>query len=65
MAPYMPDTTIAINRQLRMDSLVIPDQWTADSDQSGHETGGADYLFTRIKPQKAGEWRRKFGDSEG
>jgi methionyl-tRNA synthetase len=60
----MPDTTIAINRQLRMDSLVMLDQWTADSDQPGHEIGGADYMFTRIKPQKAGKWRRKFGDSK-
>lgn len=44
-----------------MDWLVTPDQWTADSIQSGHEIGTAEYLFSPIKPHKEAECRKKFG----
>jgi methionyl-tRNA synthetase len=64
IAPYMPDTAKSINNQLRMDQLLIPDHWTADSIEPGHEINKADYLFGRIKPEKAQEWRQLFGSEE-
>lgn len=59
IAPYMPDTATAINRQLRISSLVIPDQWTADSIQPGHEICTAEYLFTRIKITESSRMAKK------
>lgn len=64
IAPYMPDTARSIIRQLRMESLPIPDRWNADSVKPGHEIGKAEYLFSRIKPEKADEWRKLFGIEE-
>ena len=61
IAPYMPDSATLINAQLRADPLPIPDHWTADSIQPGHEIGQAAYLFTTIKPEKGEEWREMFG----
>ncbi|QKX58005.1 uncharacterized protein TRUGW13939_05125 [Talaromyces rugulosus] len=40
-----------------MDLLAVSDYWNADSIQPGHATGKAEYLFSRIKPEKAEEWR--------
>jgi len=64
VAPYMPETASAINRQLRMDPLPIPDLWNADSVKPGHTIGKAEYLFSRIKPEKAEDWRKEFGSEE-
>ncbi|CAI6334415.1 unnamed protein product [Periconia digitata] len=64
VAPYMPDTARSINAQLRMEPSPIPDRWSADSIQPGHEIGKAEYLFSRIKPEKAEEWRKAFGSDE-
>ncbi len=64
VSPYMPETAKSINTQLRMDPLLIPDHWNADSIQPGHEIGKAEYLFSRIKPEKADEWRKEFGSDE-
>ncbi|KAF2246667.1 methionyl-tRNA synthetase [Trematosphaeria pertusa] len=64
IAPYMPETANSINRQLRMDPLPILDHWDADSVKPGHEIGKAEYLFSRIKPEKAEEWRKRFGSEE-
>ncbi|KAH8703497.1 methionyl-tRNA synthetase [Talaromyces proteolyticus] len=64
IAPYMPETAISINRQLRMKPILIPDHWKADSVRPGHEIGKAECLFTRIKPEKAEEWRKEFGGVE-
>lgn len=44
-----------------MSSPGVPDYWNADSVQPGHAIGKAEYLFSRIKPEKAGEWRKVFG----
>ncbi|KAM5430576.1 putative methionine--tRNA ligase [Microsporum canis] len=64
IAPYMPDTAKSINSQLRADPLPIPDHWNADSIKPGHEIGKSEHLFSRINPEKAEEWREKFGSDE-
>ncbi|KZZ98535.1 methionyl-tRNA synthetase [Moelleriella libera RCEF 2490] len=64
MAPYMPETAKSINTQLRVDALPILDHWYADSIKPDHEIGQAEYLFHRIKPEKAQEWRKMFGSEE-
>jgi methionyl-tRNA synthetase len=64
IAPYMPDTAKSINKQLCMDSLLIPDHWNADSIKPDHKISKAEYLFSRIKPEKAEEWRKMFGGDE-
>ncbi|EZF78985.1 methionine-tRNA ligase [Trichophyton soudanense CBS 452.61] len=64
IAPYMPDTANSINAQLRADPLLIPDRWNADSIKPGHEIGRAEHLFTRIKPERADEWRKMYGSDE-
>ncbi|KAF2200466.1 methionyl-tRNA synthetase [Delitschia confertaspora ATCC 74209] len=64
VAPYMPETAKSINVQLRIEPLPIPDHWNADSVKPGHEIGKTEYLFSRIKPEKAEEWRKAFGSEE-
>jgi methionyl-tRNA synthetase len=64
IAPYMPETAKSINKQLCMDSLLIPDHWDADSIRPDHKISKAEYLFSRIKPEKAEEWRKMFGGNE-
>lgn len=64
LTPYMPATAESINTQLKATALRIPDVWTADSIRPGHEIGAATYLFTRIKPEKAQEWRDRFGSDQ-
>lgn len=59
--PYMPDTARSINKQLSTEPLLVPDVWNADSIKKGHQIGNSEYLFTRIKPEKAKEWRLMFG----
>ena len=61
IAPYMPDTAKSMNTQLRAEPLPIVDHWKGDSIRPGHEIGKAVYLFGRIKPEKAQEWREMFG----
>ncbi|CRG84157.1 hypothetical protein PISL3812_01480 [Talaromyces islandicus] len=60
----MPDTAKSINKQLRMDTLLIPDHWDANSIKPDHNISKAEYLFSRIKPEKAEEWRKMFGGDE-
>jgi methionyl-tRNA synthetase len=60
----MPDTAKSINKQLCVDELLVPDSWNADSIKPGHKIGKAEYLFSRIKPEKAQEWRQIFGGGE-
>lgn len=61
IAPYMPESAHSINRQLRLNLLPILGYWSADSIKPGHEIGKAEYLFSRIDPKKAEEWRKRFG----
>ncbi|KIW01282.1 methionine-tRNA ligase [Verruconis gallopava] len=62
--PYMPDTAASINRQLNTSPQSIPDQWKVDSIQGGHKIGTPEYLFQRIAPAKAEEWRKMFGNQK-
>ncbi|PVH93681.1 methionyl-tRNA synthetase [Periconia macrospinosa] len=64
IAPFMPETAATMDRLLQVDRLPIPDVWTADSIRPGHVIGQAEYLFSRINPQKAEEWRKEFGSEE-
>lgn len=47
-----------------MDSLLILNHWDADSVTSDYKIGTAEYLFSRIKPERGGEWRKKFSGDE-
>ncbi|KAK0668391.1 tRNA synthetases class I (M)-domain-containing protein, partial [Cercophora samala] len=49
---------------LRADALPILEEWSADSIRPGHEIGLSQHLFSRIKPEKAEEWREKYGSEE-
>ncbi|KAJ6131040.1 Methionine--tRNA ligase cytoplasmic [Penicillium sp. IBT 18751x] len=68
--PYMPATTESILRQLNAPVQLIPtvdelkDGWKPTSLKAGHKIGKAEYLFTRIDPKKADEWRELFGGSQ-
>lgn len=64
ISPYMPTTAAAINSQLRANALPILEEWTADSIRPGHEISLSQHLFSRIKPEKAEEWRQKYGSEE-
>ncbi|KAK4188328.1 methionyl-tRNA synthetase [Podospora australis] len=64
IAPYMPTTATSINGQLLTDPLPIVEQWTADSIKPGHQIGLSQHLFSRIKPEKAEEWRQKYGGQQ-
>lgn len=69
-APYMPATSVSILEQLDAPVLLIPTLeqlnggWKPDSLKSGHKIGKAKYLFSRIDPKKADEWRETFGGSQ-
>lgn len=69
-APYMPATSVSILQQLDAPVLLIPtleqlkDGWKPNSLKSGHKIGKAKYLFSRIDPKKADEWREAFGGSQ-
>ncbi|KAL3496755.1 Methionyl-tRNA synthetase [Aspergillus germanicus] len=62
--PFMPDTAKLINAQLRSEPMPIPDYWNAESIKPGHEIGKAAYLFSKIEPERAQEWRESFGGQE-
>ncbi|CAP65123.1 uncharacterized protein PODANS_5_7035 [Podospora anserina S mat+] len=49
---------------LRANALPILEEWTADSIRPGHEISLSQHLFSRIKPEKAEEWRQKYGSEE-
>ncbi|KAJ6150801.1 Methionine--tRNA ligase cytoplasmic [Penicillium chermesinum] len=69
-SPYMPTTSKSILAQLNAPVLLIPtlesikDGWKPDSIKGGHKIGKAAYLFSRIDPKKADEWRETFGGSQ-
>ncbi|CEJ59089.1 Putative Methionyl-tRNA synthetase [Penicillium brasilianum] len=69
-APYMPGTSDSILEQLNAPFLTIPslealkNGWKPDSLKGGHKIGKAAYLFSRIDPKKADEWREAFGGSQ-
>lgn len=68
--PYMPGTSESILQQLNAPFVLIPslealkDGWKPDSLKAGHKIGKAAYLFSRIDPKKADEWREAFGGSQ-
>ena len=68
--PYMPASSKSILEQLNAPLLYIPhgdelkDGWKPTSLKAGHKIGKAAYLFTRIDPKKADEWRELFGGSQ-
>lgn len=69
-APYMPATSKSILEQLDAPVLLIPtpeslkDGWKPNSLKGGHKIGKAQYLFSRIDPKKADEWRELYGGSQ-
>ncbi|KAJ5112996.1 Methionine--tRNA ligase cytoplasmic [Penicillium angulare] len=70
-SPYMPATSVSILEQLNVPALLIPSLesvnnggWKGESIKSGHQIGKAKYLFSRIDPKKADEWRELFGGSQ-
>ncbi|KAH6843495.1 tRNA synthetases class I (M)-domain-containing protein [Chaetomium sp. MPI-CAGE-AT-0009] len=65
LAPYMPDTAAAINSQLLVSPLPLPDCWNADSIKKGHGIGPMEDLFFWVDPVRADEWRKQFGGREG
>ncbi|CAG8155863.1 unnamed protein product [Penicillium olsonii] len=68
--PYMPASSKSILEQLNAPLLYIPhgdelkDGWKPTSLKAGHKIDKAAYLFTRIDPKKADEWRELFGGSQ-
>ncbi|RHZ66215.1 methionine--tRNA ligase MES1 [Aspergillus thermomutatus] len=69
-APYLPATSKSILEQLNAPFGVIPsldelkDGWKPVALKAGHKIGKAKYLFSRIDPKKADEWRELFGGSQ-
>ncbi|KAJ5901322.1 Methionine--tRNA ligase cytoplasmic [Penicillium tannophilum] len=69
-SPYMPATSKSILEQLNSPVLLIPtleelkEGWKPSSIKAGHKIGKAQYLFSRIDPKKADEWREAFGGSQ-
>ena len=69
-APYLPATSKSILEQLNAPFGVIPsldelkDGWKPVALKGGHKIGKAKYLFSRIDPKKADEWRELFGGSQ-
>ncbi|OAA71641.1 methionyl-tRNA synthetase [Cordyceps fumosorosea ARSEF 2679] len=64
LAPFMPDTAKSISSQLGADLLPIPSEWSPGSIAPGHRINKSQHLFSRIKPETAGEWRKLFGSDE-
>ncbi|KNC99910.1 methionine-tRNA ligase [Spizellomyces punctatus DAOM BR117] len=62
--PYMPTTSESIFKQLRLPTRKITDTWSGKDIEAGHVIGEAEYLFSIIKPEKADEWRRKYGGNQ-
>ncbi|CAG7962631.1 unnamed protein product [Penicillium nalgiovense] len=69
-SPYMPATSKSILEQLDAPFLYLPSVeelqsgWKPTSLKAGHKIGKAAYLFSRIDPKKADEWREMFGGSQ-
>jgi methionyl-tRNA synthetase len=69
-SPYMPATSKSILEQLDAPFQYIPtldelkDGWKPTALKAGHKIGKAQYLFSRIDPKKAEEWREMFGGSQ-
>ncbi|CAG8885770.1 unnamed protein product [Penicillium egyptiacum] len=69
-SPYMPATSKSILEQLNAPFLYLPSveelqsRWEPTSLKAGHNIGKAAYLFSRIDPKKADEWREMFGGSQ-
>ena len=63
-APYLPATSKSILKQLNVDSVRIPDQWTGDEIKPDHKINKAEYLFTLIDPRKEQEWRELYGGTQ-
>lgn len=61
--PFMPLTSIQINRILNAPALSIPDQFTLVL-LAGHNIGAAEYLFKRIDEKKIDEWRKLYGGQQ-
>ncbi|KAJ3498319.1 hypothetical protein NLG97_g1214 [Lecanicillium saksenae] len=64
VSPFMPDAANSMISQLRVDLLPIPDTWEMGSIEPGHQIGAPRYLFSRIRPEQADEWRKMFGSDE-
>ncbi|KAI7777758.1 hypothetical protein LA080_003105 [Diaporthe eres] len=64
LQPFLPDTAESIARQLGVDPvLAIPDIFDFDSIRPGHRLGEAEHLFTKIKPERAEDWKAQCGGS--
>ncbi|KAL1967522.1 hypothetical protein VTN77DRAFT_3037 [Rasamsonia byssochlamydoides] len=69
-APYLPATSKSILEQLDAPFANIPsledikDGWKPVAIKPGHKIGKAKYLFSRIDPKKADEWREMYGGSQ-
>ncbi|KAL2221399.1 methionyl-tRNA synthetase [Thermoascus aurantiacus ATCC 26904] len=68
--PYLPATSKSILEQLDAPFAKIPsledikDGWRPVALKPGHKIGKAKYLFSRIDPKKADEWREMFGGTQ-
>ncbi|KAK5938254.1 methionine--tRNA ligase mes1 [Knufia obscura] len=68
--PYLPATCRSIREQVNADFLQIPleediaNGWRPTYIKSGHKVGKPAYLFSRIEPKKADEWREYFGGNQ-
>lgn len=59
-APYIPETTDSILKQINAPARLIPSEFTLDI-LGGHNIGKPAYLFSRIDSEKVNEWRAKYG----
>ncbi|KAK5096515.1 methionine--tRNA ligase mes1 [Exophiala xenobiotica] len=68
--PYLPATCKSIREQVNAGFLQIPSEadiengWRPTYIKSGHKVGKPAYLFSRIEPKKADEWREYFGGNQ-
>jgi len=65
LAPYMPEVSSTMFRQLGVDHVAsIPDVWEVGIIQPGHVIGEPKLLFSAIPTSKVEEWREAFGGEE-
>ncbi|GKT47580.1 putative methionine--tRNA ligase, mitochondrial [Colletotrichum spaethianum] len=65
VAPYLPNTSTAILKQLGVEPKpFIPDTWVTDAIKPGHKLGTPEHLFTQIPASKIEEWKDAFGGEE-
>lgn len=68
--PYLPATCRSIREQVNAGFLQIPSEeditngWRPNYIKPGHKIGQPAYLFSRIEPKKAEEWREYFGGNQ-